>query len=76
MPCYYAACSTTQWMAVALEEAARARDAGEVPIGAVVVIGRRIVAAGSTSQSSPAIRPRTPRSSRSATPPGASGTIA
>jgi len=35
-----------QWMAVALEEAARARDAGEVPIGAVVVMDGAIVARG------------------------------
>jgi tRNA(adenine34) deaminase len=34
------------WMGVALAEAARARDAGEVPIGAVVVIENTIVARG------------------------------
>src|SRR6266481_6247569 len=33
-------------MAEALEEARRARDAGEVPIGAVVAIGDRIVGRG------------------------------
>jgi len=33
-------------MAAALEEARRARDAGEVPIGAVVAIGGRIVGRG------------------------------
>ena len=37
---------TTQWMAAALEEAARARDAGEVPIGAVVVLDGAIVGRG------------------------------
>jgi tRNA(adenine34) deaminase len=35
-----------EWMAAALEEAARARDAGEVPIGAVVVIDGDIVGRG------------------------------
>ncbi|MGH9145057.1 MAG: tRNA adenosine(34) deaminase TadA, partial [Vicinamibacterales bacterium] len=34
------------WMALALDEAARARDAGEVPIGAVVVLDRSIVGRG------------------------------
>ena len=34
------------WMAVALEEAARARDAGEVPIGAVVLLDGAIVGRG------------------------------
>jgi tRNA(adenine34) deaminase len=34
------------WMAAALEEAARARDAGEVPIGAVVVLDGAIVGRG------------------------------
>lgn len=34
------------WMAAALAEAARARDAGEVPIGAVLVIDDRIVGRG------------------------------
>ena len=34
------------WMAAALDEAVRARDAGEVPIGAVVAIGRIIVGRG------------------------------
>jgi tRNA(adenine34) deaminase len=33
-------------MAVALEEARRARDAGEVPIGAVVAIGEQMVGRG------------------------------
>jgi tRNA(adenine34) deaminase len=33
-------------MAAALLEAARARDAGEVPIGAVVAVGREIVGRG------------------------------
>jgi tRNA(adenine34) deaminase len=33
-------------MAAALEEAARARDAGEVPIGAVVALGGEIVGRG------------------------------
>src|SRR5712691_11550819 len=33
-------------MAAALEEAGRARDAGEVPIGAVVAIGEEIVGRG------------------------------
>ena len=34
------------WMAAALDEAARARDAGEVPIGAVVVFDGAIVGRG------------------------------
>jgi tRNA(adenine34) deaminase len=34
------------WMAEALDEAARARDAGEVPIGAVVAIDEAIVGRG------------------------------
>lgn len=34
------------WMRRALEEASRARDAGEVPIGAVVVLDDREVGAG------------------------------
>jgi tRNA(adenine34) deaminase len=34
------------WMAAALDEAARARDAGEVPIGAVVAIEGTIVGRG------------------------------
>jgi tRNA(Arg) A34 adenosine deaminase TadA len=34
------------WMAAALEEAARAREAGEVPIGAVVVLDGAIVGRG------------------------------
>ena len=35
-----------EWMAAALEQAARARDAGEVPIGAVVVLEGAIVGRG------------------------------
>jgi tRNA(adenine34) deaminase len=34
------------WMDFALEEAARARDAGEVPVGAVVVFEGRVVGTG------------------------------
>ena len=34
------------WMAAALEEAERARDAGEVPIGAVIVLDGAIVGRG------------------------------
>jgi tRNA(adenine34) deaminase len=34
------------WMSAALDEARRARDAGEVPIGAVVAIADRIVGRG------------------------------
>jgi tRNA(adenine34) deaminase len=34
------------WMLEALDEARRARDAGEVPIGAVVVVGGRIIGRG------------------------------
>ena len=34
------------WMAAALDEARRARDGGEVPIGAVVAIGDHIVGRG------------------------------
>ncbi len=34
------------WMTAALEEARRARDAGEVPIGAVVTVGGEIVGRG------------------------------
>jgi tRNA(adenine34) deaminase len=33
-----------RWMALALEEAARGEEAGEVPVGAVVVHGGRLVA--------------------------------
>lgn len=36
----------TEWMAQALAEARRAEKLGEVPIGAVVVVGGRIVARG------------------------------
>jgi tRNA(adenine34) deaminase len=35
-----------EWMAAALEEAARARDAGEVPVGAVVCLDGAIVGRG------------------------------
>ena len=35
-----------EWMALALEEAGRARDIGEVPIGAVVVLNGAIVGRG------------------------------
>ena len=35
-----------EWMAAALEEARRARDAGEVPIGAVVVLDGAIAGRG------------------------------
>src|SRR5580765_6080597 len=35
-----------EWMGMALEEAARARAAGEVPIGAVVAVGGAIVGRG------------------------------
>src|SRR3954471_16916875 len=35
-----------EWMATALEEAGRARDAGEVPIGAVVAMNGMIVGRG------------------------------
>jgi tRNA(adenine34) deaminase len=35
-----------EWMAAALEEARRARDAGEVPIGAVVALNGAIVGRG------------------------------
>ncbi len=34
------------WMAAALEQARRARDAGEVPVGAVVVLDDEIIGAG------------------------------
>jgi len=34
------------WMRAALVEAARARDAGEVPVGAVVVLEGRLIGAG------------------------------
>ena len=34
------------WMGLALEEAARAAQAGEVPIGAIVVLDGRLLAAG------------------------------
>ena len=53
-------------MAAALEEARRARDAGEVPIGAVVAIDGEIVGRGFNQPiSSRRSRRRTPRSSRS-----------
>jgi len=35
-----------EWMAAALEEARRARDAGEVPIGAIVTLGGAVVGRG------------------------------
>jgi len=35
-----------EWMTAALVEAARARDAGEVPIGAVIVVDGTIVSSG------------------------------
>ena len=35
-----------QWMGLALEEAARAAEAGEVPVGAVVVLEGRLVGRG------------------------------
>src|SRR5215471_21766445 len=35
-----------EWMAMALDEAARARDAEEVPIGAVIVLDGAIVGRG------------------------------
>lgn len=35
-----------KWMAIALEEARRARDAGEVPVGAIVISRGEIVGAG------------------------------
>ena len=46
MPCYHADSMYDDWMAAALEEARRARDAGEVPIGAVVTLGGAIVGRG------------------------------
>ena len=46
MPCYHADSMYDEWMAAALEEARRARDAGEVPIGAVVTLGGAIVGRG------------------------------
>jgi tRNA(Arg) A34 adenosine deaminase TadA len=36
----------TDFMALALEQARRARDAGEVPVGAVLVQGERLIATG------------------------------
>lgn len=38
-----------RWMAVAIAEAERARDAGEVPVGAAVVLEDRLVAAASNA---------------------------
>jgi tRNA(adenine34) deaminase len=38
--------SDFRWMGIALEEARRAGDAGEVPIGAVAVLGEREIATG------------------------------
>ena len=35
-----------RWMGLALDEAARAAKAGEVPVGAVVVLGGRLLASG------------------------------
>ncbi len=63
------------WMAAALEEAARARDAGEVPIGAVVVLDGAIVGRGFNQPITSGIRRRTPRSSRSGRPRATSATI-
>ena len=36
----------TDYMALALEQARRARDAGEVPVGAVLIQGERVIASG------------------------------
>jgi tRNA(adenine34) deaminase len=36
-----------KWMAIALEEARRAGDAGEVPVGAVAILDGRQIASGS-----------------------------
>ena len=36
----------TSWMEVALDEARLARDSGEVPVGAVVVLDGKIIGAG------------------------------
>ena len=36
----------TDFMALALEQARRARDAGEVPVGAVLIQGERVIASG------------------------------
>src|SRR5258706_14747909 len=36
----------TDFLALALEQARRARDAGEVPVGAVLVQGERVIATG------------------------------
>ena len=46
MRCYHADSMDDEWMTAALEEARRARDAGEVPIGAVVVLDGAIVGRG------------------------------
>ena len=53
-------------MEEALRSAQRALEAGEVPVGAVVVCGGRIVAGDGTATSPTAIRPHMPKSSRCA----------
>jgi tRNA(adenine34) deaminase len=45
-PCYHADSMYDEWMTAALAEARRARDAGEVPIGAVVALDGAIVGRG------------------------------
>ena len=54
------------WMGLALEEAARAAQAGEVPVGAVVVLDGHASPPATTRRSPIAIPPRTPRSWRCA----------
>jgi len=44
--CYYGAVTNDELMAAALDEARRARDVGEVPVGAVVAIDGEIVGRG------------------------------
>ena len=61
-------------MRAALDEARRARDAGEVPVGAVVAMDGEIVGRGCNQPLGALIRRRTPRSSPFAKPPAASAT--
>ncbi len=60
------------FMRLALREAERASEHGDVPIGAVVVRAGEVIAEGRNERELRRTRPRTPRSSRCARPRGRS----
>ena len=62
-----------RFMALAIEEARRAIDHGDVPIGAVVVRGGEVIGAGRNERELLRTRPPTPRSSPCARPPRRGG---